>query len=82
MTNDSNKYLYSNFQTGQFEDAGDDSVVPSTPKLSGSGSETAATSQVPTFMFQSTANPEVGTSSTGAATASGTTFGSLGKAYF
>ena len=74
--------VYSNFQTGQFEDAGDDSVVPSTPKLSGSGSETAATSQVPTFMFQSTANPEVGTSSTGAATTSGTTFGSLGKAYF
>merc|ERR1719270_2060243 len=64
-------------QVGQFEDAGDDSVVPSTPKLSGSGSETATTSQVPTFMFQSTANPEVGTSSTGAATPSGTTFGSL-----
>merc|ERR1719203_813766 len=66
-------------QVGQFEDAGDDSVVPSTPKLSaGSGSETV-TSQVPTFMFQSATNPEAigGTSVSGASGTGSTTFGAL-----
>mgnify|MGYP007015436893 FL=1 len=37
-------------QSGQFEDAADDSVVPSTPKLP--TAESAVTPQVPTFMFQ------------------------------
>ena len=37
-------------QPSQFEDAADDSVVPSTPKLS--SAESAVTPQVPTFMFQ------------------------------
>merc|ERR1711956_12058 len=66
-------------QVGQFEDAGDDSVVPSTPKLSaGSGSETV-TSQVPTFMFQSATNPEAigGASVSGASGTGSTTFGAL-----
>merc|ERR550534_1836719 len=66
-------------QVGQFEDAGDDSVVPSTPKLSaGSGSETV-TSQVPTFMFQSATNPEAigGTSVSSASGTGSTTFGAL-----
>ena len=54
---------------GQFEDATEDSVVPSTPKLS--SSETGATAQVPSFMFQAAV------SEAPAATSSTPTFSSL-----